>query len=71
MKPQKYLTDELEEFGSGSFIEQFVWGGPKNCAFMVFCPTTGKCTSKCKVKGITLNYNSEVVNFTSLRNTIL
>jgi len=66
------LTDELEEFGSGFFIEEFVSGGPKNYAFMVFCPTTGKRTSKCKVKGITLNYNnSEVVNFTSLRSMIL
>jgi hypothetical protein len=79
MNPQKYkrdylgnLTDELEEFGSGSFIEEFVSGGPKNYAFMVFCPATGKRTSKYKVKGITLNYNnSEVVNFTSLRNIIL
>ena len=64
------LTDELEEFDSGSSIEEFVSGGPK--LFMVFCPATGKRTSKCKVKGITLNYNnSEVVNFTSLRNMIL
>ena len=38
---------------------------------MVFCPTTRKRTSKCKVKGITLNYNSEVVNFTSVRSMIL
>ena len=39
---------------------------------MVFCPATGKRTSKCKVKGIALNYNnSQVLNFTSLRNMIL
>ena len=57
------LRDELEEFASGSFIEEFVSGGPKTYAFMVFCPATGKRTSKCEVKGITLNYNnSEVVN---------
>jgi hypothetical protein len=24
------LKDELEEFGSGSFIDEFVSGGPKN-----------------------------------------
>jgi hypothetical protein len=66
------LTEDLEEFGFGSFIEEFISGGPKNYAFMVFCPAIGKRTSKCKVKGITLNYNnSEVVNFTSLRNMIL
>jgi len=39
---------------------------------MVFCPSTGKRTSKCKVKGITFNYNNlQVVNFNSLRNMIL
>jgi hypothetical protein len=66
------LTDELEEFGSGSYIEEFVSGGPKNYAFSVFCPSTGKRTTKCKVKGITLNYeNSKVINFTSLRHMIL
>jgi len=32
------LTDELEEFGSGSYIEEFVSGGPKNYAFSVFTP---------------------------------
>ena len=43
-------------------------GGPKNYAFSVFCPSTGKRATKCNVKGITLNYeNSKVVNFTTLR----
>jgi len=36
------LTNELEEFGSGSFVDQFVSGGPKNYAFSVICPSTGK-----------------------------
>jgi len=66
------LTDELEEFGFGSYIGQFVSGCPKNNAFSVFSPSTGKRTTKCKIKGITLNYdNSKAVNFTSLRNMIL
>jgi hypothetical protein len=66
------LTDELQDFGRGSYIEEFVSGGPKNYAFSVFCPSTGKRTTKCKVKGITLNYElSKVVNFTSIRNMIL
>jgi hypothetical protein len=46
------LTDELEEFGSGSYIEEFVSGGSKNYAFSVFCPSSGKRISKCKVKNI-------------------
>ena len=62
----------MEEFRSGSYIEEFVSGGPKNYAFSVFCPSTGKRTTKCNVKGITLNYeNSKVVKFTSLRNMSL
>ena len=66
------LTDELEEYGSHSFIEEFVSGGPTNYAFSVFCPSAGKHATKCKVKGIILYYdNSKVVNFTVLRNMIL
>jgi hypothetical protein len=49
------FTNELEEFSSGSFIQEFVSGGPKNYAFSVFCPSTGKHIHKCKVKGIILN----------------
>jgi len=62
----------LEEYGPNSFIEVFVSGGPKNYAFSVYSPSTGKRITKCKVKGITLNYeNSKVVNFTTLRDMIL
>jgi len=63
VKTRDYLghfTDELEESGSGSFIQEFVSGGPKNYAFSVFSPSTGKHTTKCKVKGI---YNLELKKF--------
>ena len=66
------LTEELEEFGSGSYFEEFVSGGPQNYVFPVYCPKADRRTTKCKMKGITLNYeNSKVVNFPSLRNMIL
>jgi hypothetical protein len=66
------LTDELEVFGSGSYIQEFVSGSTKNYIFSVFSPSTGKRTTRCKVEGTTLNYdNSRVVHFTSLRNMIL
>ena len=62
----------MEEYGSCSFVEEFVSGGPKNYAFSVFYPSTVKRVTKWKVKGITLNYeNSKVVNFTTLRDMIL
>jgi hypothetical protein len=66
------LTDALEEYGPGSYIEEFVSGGPKNYAFSVFCPSTRNSITKCKVKGVASNYeNSKFVNFTSLRKMIL
>ena len=66
------LTDELEEYGSGSLIEDFVSLGPKNYGFSVVSPSTGKRATQCKVKCITLNYeNSMILNFPDLRNMIL
>ena len=66
------LTNELEEYGPNSFIEEFVCGGPNNYAFSVFNTSTGKRTTKCKVTGITLNYeNSKAVNFTTLSDMIM
>jgi len=52
------LTDDLEENGTFSFIEQFVSGGPKSHAFSVFCPSTGERVTKWKVKRITFNYEN-------------
>ena len=66
------LTDELEEYGSCSFAEEFVSGGPRNYTFSVFSATTGKRAPKCKVKCITLNYeNCKVINFTTFLDMIL
>jgi len=63
-----HLTIELEVIGSGFFIQEFVSGGPKNYAFSVLRPSTGKHTTKYKVKCINFNNgNSKVVNFTTLR----
>ena len=54
------LTDELES-GFGSNIEEFVSGDPRNYAFSVFSSSTGKRTTKFKVKGVTLNYENLVL----------
>jgi len=63
------LTKVSEEFVSGSLIHKLGSGGLEN---YVFCHSTGKYTTKCKVKGITLNYEtSKDVNFTKLRDMIL
>ena len=69
---QSHLTDEMDEFGSIYFIQQFVSSEAKNYAFSVFCSLTRKRTTKSKMKFITLNYeNSNVVNYTILRDMIL
>jgi hypothetical protein len=45
---------------------------PKTTRFSVICPSTGRRTYKCKVKGITLNYDSsKVVYFATLKSIIL
>jgi len=52
------FTKVRKEFGSRSFIDEFVSGSPKNYVFSVICPSTGKRTTKCQVKGTTLNYEN-------------
>jgi len=44
----------LEEFGSGSFIEEFVSGGPKNYAFSVSCPIERKTYDQMEGEGYNL-----------------
>lgn len=50
------LTDELEEYGPGSYITEFASAGPKNYSYTVFSPTTGQYHQTCKVKGFNLNH---------------
>lgn len=65
------MTNELESYGRGSYIESFVSGGPKFYAYVVRT-AEGRTHKICKIKGTTLNYkNSLVVNFNSIRKLIL
>ena len=65
------MTDELESYGRGSFIESFVSGGPKFYVYVVRTPE-GRRHEICKVKGIRLNYkNSCIINFNSIRRLII
>lgn len=66
------LTDELEEYGPGSYITEFVSGGPKNYSYTVWSPSKEKKFIKCKVKGFTLNYEAtKLINFESMKRLIL
>ena len=66
------MTDELEEFGTGSYINEFVSGGPKNYAYKIWSTKEQMEKVVCKVKGIRINYeNSRLVNFTSMKDLVL
>lgn len=68
------MTDELEgaPYGPGSYITEFVSGGPKNYEYKVYSPTTDETRTVVKVKGITLNYeNSQVINFELMKNMVI
>lgn len=65
------LTDELEDFGKGSYITTFVSTGPKSYAFQGYSSETGKEFENRKVKGFTLNYEtSKLINLESLCNVV-
>ncbi|XP_071581882.1 uncharacterized protein [Temnothorax nylanderi] len=44
------MTDELESYGRGTYIEKFVSGGPKLYAYIIRTPD-GRTVESCKVKG--------------------
>lgn len=55
------LTDELQCYGDGTYITEFVRGGPKSYAYE-YCVdrSENKCSTNqvCKIKGFTLNYKN-------------
>ncbi|XP_018577064.1 uncharacterized protein LOC108915498 [Anoplophora glabripennis] len=66
------MTDELEGYGPGSYISEFVSGGPKNYAYKVFSTRDNEEKVVCKVKGISLNYSaSRLVNFDTIKDMVL
>lgn len=65
------LTDELQDYGPGSYIDTFVSGGPKNYAYRVRVGGGDVFKTVCKVKGVNLNYsNIAKVNFDTLQQMV-
>ena len=63
------MTTELKE---GEFISEFFRGGPKNYAYKLCNSLTGEVKTVCKVRVITLNYNtSQLVNFDAFKDFVL
>lgn len=66
------MTDELAEYGPGSYIVEFVSGGPKTYAYLVFSTNKNALVEVCKIKGLTLNLNtSKKLNFAQLKEMVL
>ncbi|KAJ8941195.1 hypothetical protein NQ318_002810 [Aromia moschata] len=60
------ITDELESYGPGSYITEFVSGGPKKYAYRVFSTRDKEERVVCKVKAA-----SQLVNFEIIKSMIL
>jgi len=67
------LGDINSETRSSEILSEFVNGGPKNYAYRMLDIVTGTVEKiACKVRGITLNYNtSRLVNFEVIRDMML
>ncbi|XP_055918297.1 uncharacterized protein LOC129950379 [Eupeodes corollae] len=66
------MTNELDCYGQGSYITEFVSGGPKNYSYKVYSTKDKKEHTVCKVKGIFLNYeSSQKINFDSIKEAVL
>ena len=73
------MTDELEDYGEGAYIEEFVSGGPKNYAYKVKIPegvfAAGRkvhSKSKIKIRGFTLNHHTAAhLNRKNLREKVV
>jgi len=53
------------------YVSEFVSCGPKNYAYKVIDTKTGRATTACKVRGITLNYSAkQLVTFDVIRDIV-
>ena len=65
------MTDELEGFGPGAYIQEFVSGGPKNYGYKVM-KRDGKTETVVKIRGFTLNYHAaRQLNFDTLKKKVM
>ncbi|KAF4524515.1 hypothetical protein B566_EDAN011526 [Ephemera danica] len=66
------LTNELDQYGPGCKIKEWIGAGAKHYGFKVYDHNDELVQTVIKVRGITLNVkNSEVVNLTSMKEMIL
>jgi len=62
------MTDELRDYGPGSYIVEFVSGGPKNYSFKVYSTKYDKFFYVTKIRGFSLTSTaSKRLNFNSIK----
>jgi len=62
------MTDELRDYGPGSYITEFVSGGPKNYSFKVYSTKHRKFFYVTKIRGFSLTSTaSKRLNFKSMK----
>ena len=65
------LTDELTEYGEGSYITEFCSAGPKNYMYRVFSTKDQKIHTTIKVKGFPLDYTTmKHINASNMKNKV-
>ena len=66
------MTDELEHYGYGTYIDEFVSGGPKNYAYSTVTPNSEEKHVTIKVKGMSINSsNKELISFQKLKGMVV
>ena len=64
------LTSELDEFGEGAIITEFVGAGPKNYSYKVKT-SDGKKFYRVKIRGFSLNFaNSQHLTFKNMKKKV-
>jgi len=66
------MTNELKEYGKGSFIKEFISAGPKNYSLKIINPLLNTTHYITKIRGFTLDSTTSTrLNFKSLKRSVL
>ncbi len=66
------MTDELKDYGPGSYITEFVSGGPKNYGYKVYSTKDNQEYTCIKIKGIALAApTAKIITFDTIKRLVL
>lgn len=65
------MTDELRDYGEGSYVYEFVAGGPKQYGLKIWSTSDQKTVTSVKLRGFTMdNENCKKLNFENLKRCV-